>query len=95
MAASASWAALSYQQLVFPTENLDSNNFLEAYAFLTNKEKKMARKSQEKPPYNRLHNYPIKSYSEWNNAKSCIREKNKAKSIARKKKKTVINLGTS
>ena len=94
---SASWALASYQRLLFAISNPDAvidantSNY-EAKAFLAVKEKRKARRGEEKPAYNRLHNCPIKTYPEWVNAKSIVRDKNKTKAITRKKKKAVYSL---
>ena len=86
---STCWAARSYQSLVYSNNTFDSTNFFETTAFLTKKEKKKTKKGQENRPYNKLFNCVVNSYCEWKNGRSCIRKKNKKKSVAKKKKKLI------
>merc|ERR1711990_457002 len=92
--ADTSWAMASYQRLTLPVSDMDAvidpntRNFV-AKAFLARKDKRKARRGEEKEAYNRLQNFPIKTYREWVMAKNIVRDKNKSKAIARKKKKTV------
>ena len=96
-AASASWASPSYQRLVFGHGRMadlidEHQSTFEEDAFLAAKEKKKANTSQENMPFNKLHKCPLLSYPEWTKAKTAVRDKNKNKKEARKRKeKTVIN----
>ena len=88
----AAWATPSYQRLVFSTQNdsfIGASKTFEAEAFLTKTEKKKAGRRQE-VPFNRLRSSLIESYSEWKNAKLSIRDKNKAKKEAKRRKIKLI-----